>query len=81
MDLVKERLSKIMADVFEMDLQDIPCDAAPGKLTQWDSLKHMILLMALEEEFELRFTDDEMTKCVDFVSILDVLILRDQSDE
>ena len=46
---------------------------APGTIKEWDSLKHMLLLMALEEEFEVRFTDDEMANCINVASILEIL--------
>ena len=49
-----------MAVVFDMEIADIPDNAAPGVIEKWDSLKHMTLIVALEEEFGIRFTDDEM---------------------
>jgi acyl carrier protein len=70
---IKDRLFGVMEDVFQVGRVEISEDSAPGIIKEWDSLKHMILLMALEEEFEFRFTDDEMTKCVNVESILQIV--------
>lgn len=70
---VKDKLLDVMADVFEVKTDEITESAAPGVIKEWDSLKHMLLLMALEEEFEFRFTDDEMTKCINMTAILKIL--------
>lgn len=55
-----DRVLKVMAGVLEMPPGKIPPDAAPGLVETWDSLKHMQLVVALEDEFDFRFTDREM---------------------
>ena len=70
---IKNRLFSIMEDIFQVDRSALSDNSAPGVIKEWDSLKHMLLMMALEEEFEFRFTDDEMTKCVNVKSILQIL--------
>ena len=61
---VKEKILAVMAAVFEIEVLSIPENAAPGLIEEWDSLKHMSLIIALEEEFSIRFTDDEMTDLI-----------------
>lgn len=70
---IKNRLFSTMEDIFQVDRNTISDNSAPGVIREWDSLKHMLLMLALEEEFEFRFTDEEMTKCVDVKSILQIL--------
>ena len=55
-----------MADIFELDAADIPDDASPGVIENWDSIRHMNLVVALEEEFDVRFND---TDIVDLITI------------
>ena len=75
-------LFEVMADVFQVDVSEISEASAPGIVKEWDSLKHMLLLVALEEEFEIHFTDDEMIKCTSGATILAVLIDKlGQADE
>ena len=55
---VNQRVIEVMAAVLEMDPSLIPSDASPGVLEKWDSLRHMNLIVALEEEFSIRFPDE-----------------------
>ena len=71
--MIKDILFDVMADVFQVDRAQITEASAPGSIREWDSLKHMLLLMALEEEFECRFTDDEMARCIGVAAIIEVL--------
>ena len=60
--LVKEKLLKIMASVLELDESMIDSSTSPETVAEWDSLRHMKLVVALEEEFEVEFTDDQITE-------------------
>lgn len=55
-----------MADIFELDAADIPDNASVGVVENWDSIRHMNLIVALEEEFDVRFND---TDIVDLITI------------
>tara|TARA_B100001063_G_scaffold207675_1_gene203706 strand:- start:206 stop:436 length:231 start_codon:yes stop_codon:yes gene_type:complete len=70
---INARLFNIISDIFQLNVSKIDEKLSPENFPKWDSLKHMILLMAIEEEFEFRFTDDEMAKCLSVSSILEVL--------
>jgi acyl carrier protein len=73
MNNVKERILYVMATVFEMEVINIQDDAAPGLVEAWDSLRHMTLIVSLEEEFGIRFTDDEMTDLLNLHLIYEVI--------
>ena len=79
MDELKNRLFGIMIDVFQVKKSQINMETKPESIKEWDSLKHVLLLMAIEEEFEFRFTDDEMIKCNDAKSIWDVISKKSRS--
>lgn len=73
MDEIKQKILAVMADVFEINVADIPDDAAPGVIEKWDSLKHLSLILALEEEFHTRFTDEEMVDILNLNLIYKIL--------
>ncbi len=73
MDDIKEKILAVMAAVFEIEVIHIPDKAAPGLIYEWDSLKHMSLIVALEEEFSIRFTDKEMTYLLNLELILHII--------
>jgi len=49
-----------MARVFEVPPGALPDQASPQTVAQWDSLRHMNLILALEGEFKIEFTDQEI---------------------
>ncbi len=54
-----ERIKRVMADVFDLPPDSIGDDASVTTLPQWESMQALTLLMCLEEEFDVHFTDDE----------------------
>ena len=66
---MKEKIKEIMAAVFEMNAVDIKDSDDSTTIPNWDSLNQMNLIVALEEEFNVRFEDDEIVELTSFESI------------
>lgn len=66
---IEGRLQKIMSNVFEIDIKKVE-GGTPETIENWDSLKHMNLILALEEEFEEEFNDDEIVELMSYESLL-----------
>jgi acyl carrier protein len=49
MEPMEERLRKIFADSFGLETLDD--ELGPGQVEEWDSLAHVGLMVALEQEF------------------------------
>lgn len=73
MEEIEQRILGVMSVVFNLDAGEIPPNAAPGNLKQWDSLKHMNLVLALEDEFGFRFADDELTDLLNLKLIVEIV--------
>jgi acyl carrier protein len=69
---IKERVFSVMADIFEINISEITENTSPDNLENWDSMKQMYLLAALEEEFNLRLTDNEMADCINADAIIQI---------
>lgn len=59
-----DRIKKVMSAVLEVDESKIDEKISPDTLEQWDSLKHMTLIVALEEEFGVQFNETEIVEMV-----------------
>ena len=55
-----------MASVFEVSIDDINDDSSPDTIENWDSLRHMNLITVLEEEFDIRLNDEQITEMMNF---------------
>jgi len=57
---LKERLNKVFRDVFDDDSIEV-VDAMTAKdIPEWDSLMHVILVVAVEKEFKIRLNAAEV---------------------
>ena len=70
---VEDRIKSVMSAVFEISADQIKEDSSPDTIESWDSLKHMNLVVALEEEFEIEFTDDEIIELMNYSLIKNII--------
>lgn len=70
---IESSIREIMAIVFKVDVAEITDDLSAVNFERWDSLAHMNLLVALEEEFDIRFPD-EMLGDLASVKLVELLV-------
>ncbi|NLG32010.1 MAG: acyl carrier protein [Syntrophomonadaceae bacterium] len=70
---MEERVKKIMAEILGIEQESISNETTPDTVKEWDSLKHMQLVLALEEEFSVEIPDDCIDKMFNIEMILSVL--------
>ena len=58
---MKERIYAIVSKIFRVALNSIDDQSSPDTIDTWDSLQHLQLILALEEEFGVQFSIDEIT--------------------
>ena len=66
-----DTIKNIMAQVFQIDAASIDAGTSPESVERWDSLKHMQLIMALEDEFGIQFSDEVIPELLSFAAIVD----------
>ena len=54
------RVRSIFADVFQIPLEQVKPESSPDTIATWDSLQHLNLVLALEQEFHVQFTPEEI---------------------
>lgn len=70
---MEERLRKIMADVFLLDLNEIDVNSSPDSIPQWDSIGHLNLVTAIEEEFGIKIDDEQITQMLNFKLVAEIV--------
>lgn len=71
---MEEKLKQIMADVFEMRPEEISRELTMDECDRWDSLRHMELVAALEDNFDIGTLElDEIVAITTFVSMLELM--------
>ena len=72
-DNILLRIQQIFRDVFDMPTLDITSNTSSDDIETWDSLNHMRLVIALELEFNLKFSSldvAELTNVGDLVILI-----------
>lgn len=68
---IQERLNRVFSKVFNCSHPQET--ASPDNLPGWDSLGHLLLVSALEEEFKTKLTTEDIFQMVNFRTIQAVL--------
>ena len=63
---IEKRIIFIMSEVFDINKDLIKNDSSTNNLVEWDSMNHMNLIVALEEEFECEFDEEDIEKMINF---------------
>ena len=57
---MEERIFEIVARTLKVPRKSVTLDSSPDTIDSWDSLQHVHLILALEEEFGIQFDVDEI---------------------
>ena len=68
-----EKIKKVLAEVFQIRENEILDDSSMQTIDQWDSLTHMIMIMELENVFELKFESEEIIEMTTIKKIDDII--------
>jgi acyl carrier protein len=71
--LVTSQVQALLAEVFEVPLEQVTPELEFGDLPQWDSLGHMDLMMRLEERFGLEISTEAIAELVSVPAIRDYI--------
>ncbi len=63
---MENRIKKVMSAVFEIPNIEISEASTMDTIESWDSLKHMNLVIALEDEFQITIPDEEVGNLASF---------------
>lgn len=73
--LNEDSLKQVMATMLNVDPASIGPDASMDNIPAWDSLRHMNLVLALEEQFGVQIPDEDAGNITSYQLIK--LVLQD----
>lgn len=71
---MKERIRNVIADVIGTSPEEIPLDAHQEAVGGWNSIRHMNLVIALEKEFMVRFSELQIAEMMSIALIEDTIL-------
>ena len=60
-----------MSNVFEIDINQISDNVSPQIVEQWTSLRHLQLIVSLENEFNITFNNSDLFSMTNLETIID----------
>ena len=66
MEKINERIKQVMSVVFDVPVESISDNASADNIESWDSLRHLNLIIALEEEFAVVIPDEEVGNMINY---------------
>ena len=70
---ILNKLQPIFQDIFEDDELLITVESNADTVEDWDSLAHIILIFAIEQEFEIKFALGELEAMKNVGSIVELM--------
>jgi acyl carrier protein len=74
MSVSEVKLKKLLADVFKIEVSAVNEDTSVDTVERWDSLNHLNLILALESEFGVSFSEEQSVEIMNYPLIKMVLL-------
>lgn len=75
------RVLWIFSSILDIPVSALGPESSRDTVEEWDSIKHMYLILALEEEFQITFDDDEIASLESLPEILGAILVKTGQDD
>ena len=59
---MKDKIKNIICDILNIKKSALSENSGIETIKQWDSLKHMQIITAIEEEYKIQFSEEDLIK-------------------
>ncbi len=73
MKISEDKLKQVLADVFGIDVKTINDASSVDTVAEWDSLRHLNLVLALEQQFDIVLSGEQTVQILNYPLIKIVL--------
>ena len=70
---MEDQIKQIMADVLDLDAGYIDESTSQDNTPNWDSLNHINLVFAFEQEFDTTFSPEEIEEMTSYLDVVETL--------
>ncbi len=68
-----EEKKELLADTFDMDVEDVDAEKVLADMEEWDSMTKLSLIVLFDDEFDKKITSDDIKKLVTIQDILNLM--------
>ena len=66
MGFKEDELRKVLSNVFNISEETVNEETSIDNVGEWDSLKHLELVLALEQKFDVTLTEEETVEILNY---------------
>ena len=70
---MEAQVKQVMSDILNVNADSIDGSTSKDSTASWDSLSHINLIVALEQEFQISFDVSEIEAMLSFTDIVEIL--------
>jgi len=63
----------VFSAILNVRRESLKPESSRDSLEEWDSIKHMHVILALEEQFNIQFSDDEICNLVSLSDLMQAM--------
>lgn len=75
-ETVYEKLNGVFRDVFDDEEIEVNDSTTADDIEEWDSLEHINLIAAIEQEFGIKFSMGEVVTMKNVGEMVDIIVSR-----
>ena len=76
LDEITQKVDATLARVFRITVNDIASDMSYDTHAEWDSAAYLMVILALEEQFEIQFAPEEIEDAMGRRKLIEALAAR-----
>lgn len=57
---MEDKIHRVVSDVMGVPIEEINSESSPDNIPAWESLSHINLVLALEAEFEIKLSPEDV---------------------
>ncbi len=73
---IEQRLKKIFSVIFDVPEQSVDEFFSMESSENWDSMNQLNLILSIEEEFDIYFSDTEVPTLISFTAVKNTLLSK-----
>lgn len=58
--VTKEEIREIIAEILELPQEELGFDTEMDEVSEWDSMRNVMILSSLEEKYDIMFPEDDI---------------------
>jgi len=70
------KMKDIVSEALDIDIDDVTDDLCAKNCSKWDSAKHIEIIVNIEDELGISFTDADIIKMINFGSLVELAIAK-----